>query len=130
MQIMLSDLALVVIALAMMIVGYQALRISHRLQTTLERVDRAVDQLNLMAPRAHQVLEKLDREMAAIESITLKADRVADRVDAVSEELQQSATELVGQVHHVTHGLRHVQAAMTGARVGLQVLRDRRSADG
>jgi predicted PurR-regulated permease PerM len=70
MEIKVLDLALAVIAIVMIIVGYQIARLGSHVRDSLSRLDRMIEHVNQIAPRIDRVVENANRELETLHSVS------------------------------------------------------------
>lgn len=120
------QIAVLVIALGVVLSAIFTIRLAGQFKAVLDRLERTVQYINFIRPRIDHILENLDGELVEIRSITERVDHMAGDVEDVSGEVRRAILPLVSQVSALTYSLRHVNAAVTGAKVAMSALRDRR----
>jgi uncharacterized protein YoxC len=123
MQISLNDLLLILIAVAVIVMAIYLTRLAMQARQVLERVEENLRHLEDARPKLDRILDGLDHELGQIRSVTAKVDGIAGDAEDVSGEMRNAVMPLLVQVSSLTNSLRHVNAAVTGARVGMRVLR-------
>jgi uncharacterized protein YoxC len=125
MQISLNDLLLILIAVAVIIMAVYLTRLAMQARQVLERVDKNLEHLETTRPKVDRVLDNLNAEFEQVRSVTARVDGIAGDAEEVSGEIRDAVMPLLLQVSSLTGSLRHVNAAVTGARVGMRALRRR-----
>ena len=125
MQISLNGLLLIVVAVAVIIMAIYLTRLAMQFRQVLERVEKNLEHFETTRPKVDRILDNFDAELEQIRTVTARVDGIAGDAEDVSGEMRNAIMPLLLQVSSLTSSLRHVNAAVTGARVGMRVLRRR-----
>lgn len=118
----LTEVLLLLITVMLLVLAGAAVVLGNRAATALSRFQETAERLNALEPQVRRVLESLEVELARVESLTAKTDRMADDVVTVTHESRRVALDLLRDLEEYRIPARY-QAAVAGAKAGLSVLR-------
>lgn len=121
-----ADLLLLIIGAAVVVMMVILIRLSSQLMRTAQEVETAARHIHFMRPKIERLLEQAEAELSEISSITRKADHIAEDVNSVTHQLAHVALPAISGLATIAGPLRYAGAALTGAKIGVGVLRKRR----
>lgn len=121
-----ADVLLLLIAVGVTIITIVLVRLSAQLVRTAAEVEKAARHLNHLQPRIERIAEEAESELKALHALTEKADQIAADVEGVSSHARRLVLPALSSAASIAEPLRYASAALMGAKVGLQFLRNRR----
>jgi uncharacterized protein YoxC len=121
----LTDLLLIVLTVAAVIMVVYLIRLASQLARTATEVEELVRHINYMRPQFERMLDAAEHELGDIRKLTQRADGIVDDVGTVTHHASRLAAPALANISSLAVPLRYASAALTGAKIGMQVLRKR-----
>jgi len=121
----LTEVLLLIIAIAVVVLVVYLIRLAGQASRTTAEVEELVRHLNYMRPQFERVLESTEKELAEVRELTKKANGIAGDVGSLTHQASRVALPALTNLGSLAGPLSYASAALTGAKIGLKVLRGR-----
>lgn len=121
----LTEVLLLISAIAGVVLIAYVIRVITQVSRTAHEVEELVRHLNYMRPQFERVLDSAEKELVDIRELTKKADGIAGDVGSITHQATRLALPALTSLTSLAGPLSFATAALSGARLGLKVLRGR-----
>ena len=121
----LSEVLLLITAIAGVVLIAYVIRVITQVSRTAHEVEELVRHLNYMRPQFERVLDSAEKELVEFRGLTKKADGIAEDVGSLTHQATRLALPALTSLTSLAGPLSFATAALSGARLGLKVLRGR-----
>ena len=121
----LIEVLLLISAIAVIVLIAYIIRVITQVSRTAKEVEDLVRHLNYMRPQFERVLESAEKELIEVRELTKKADGIAGDVGSLTHQATRLALPALTSLTSLAGPLSFATAALSGARLGLKVLRGR-----
>ena len=123
----LTEVLLLITAIAVVALVVYVIRLMSQVSRTAHEVEELVRHLNYMRPQFERVLESAEKELVEFRELTKKADGIAGDVGSLTHQATRLALPALTNFSSLAGPLSFATAALSGAKLGLKVLRGRNS---
>lgn len=121
----LIEVLLLITAIAGVVLIAYVIRVITQMSRTAHEVEELVRHLNYMRPQFERVLDSAEKELVEMRELTKKADGIAGDVGSLTHQATRLALPALTSLTSLAGPLSFATAALSGARLGLKVLRGR-----
>ena len=121
----LFEVLLLITAIAGVVLIAYVIRVITQVSRTAHEVEELVRHLNYMRPQFERVLDSAEKELVEMRELTKKADGIAGDVGSLTHQATRLALPALTSLTSLAGPLSFATAALSGARLGLKVLRGR-----
>ena len=121
----LIEVLLLIAAIAGVVLIAYVIRVITQVSRTAHEVEKLVRHLNYMRPQFERVLDSAEKELVEIRELTKKADGIAGDVGSLTHQAARLAVPALTSLTSLAGPLSFATAALSGAQLGLKVLRGR-----
>lgn len=121
----LIEVLLLITAIAGVVLIAYVIRVITQMSRTAHEVEELVRHLNYMRPQFERVLDSAEKELVEMRELTKKADGIAGDVGSLTHQATRLALPALTRLTSLAGPLSFATAALSGARLGLKVLRGR-----
>jgi uncharacterized protein YoxC len=121
----LADLLLLVLTVAAVVMVVYLIRLGSQLSRTAREIEELVRHVNFLRPQFERLIEETEQELGDLRKLTQRADGIADDVGSITHHASRLALPALANISSLAGPLRYATAALTGAKIGMQVLRKR-----
>lgn len=121
----LIEVLLLITAIAGVVLIAYIIRVLGQVSKTASEVEELVRHLNYMRPQFERVLDATEKELIDIRKLTKKADGIAGDVGSITHQATRLALPALTNLTSLAGPLSFATAALSGAKLGLKILRGR-----
>jgi uncharacterized protein YoxC len=114
------------VGLAVVACAIVLIRVLHRLQALIARLEGTARWLETSQPKIDRILDGLDAELVELRGVTEKANRIAGSAESVATGVKVAVQPFIGEVAELGQSLRQVRAAAVAVHAGISAWRERR----
>ena len=122
MTLALTDVLLMVIALASVAGSIALFRVAGQVIRTAAEVEQVARHVNYLQPRIERLLEEAEGELVQARELTRKANSIAVDLEMVAEQTRKTVMPALQGISAIAGPLQYIGAAVTGAKIGMKVL--------
>ena len=123
---MTSEIVLVILGAAALVVAVYLVRLLSQLSKTAAEAQRLLAHLNEKSPQVDRILAEAEGELADLRKVTQKVEGIADQVGVVTQRVARVAMPALDGVESMASPMKYISAAVAGVKVVMQLLRKRR----
>jgi uncharacterized protein YoxC len=123
----LTEVLLLLLAAAGVVAVVYVVKLVNQLSRTAAEAERFIAQLNQLSPQLNRILTQTEGELADLRQVTQKVDAIAGNVGAISQKVAGFVAPSTDGAGTLAGPIRYITAAMTGVKVVMQLLKQRKA---
>jgi len=125
MTVTLVDVFLFILTAAVVVAVVFMVRLAQRLTRVAGETEELVRHMNYLRPQMENLVKEAEGELEDLRSLTRRLDGVVEDVGSITHVTSRIATPALSNVAALAVPMKYASAALTGAKIGMQVLRSR-----
>ena len=125
MTITLVDVFLLILTAAVIVAVVFIVRLAQQLTRVAGQTEELVRHINYLRPQMENIMKEAEGELEELRSLTRRLDGVVEDVGSITRVTSRIATPALTNVASLAVPMKYASAAITGAKIGMQVLRSR-----
>ena len=120
------DVLLFILTTAVVVAVIFVARLAIQLTRTAGEAEHLIRHANHLTPRLEKILDETEGEISDLRQLTQKADSIAGDVGAITHQTARFAVPALSNMGTLATPMKYLSAAITGAKIGMQVLKKRK----